>query len=197
MKNLKIITVIKEIMVFAATTISLIGFGFTFASHATYAAQTSFGQDAGASIYADTNPAVVVIEVTRPGSNSYGLQVLQNEVAYGLLVDNQGHIFTNNHVVDGASNVRVVLKTGNTADAKVVGADPVNDIALISIDSSFVSGITSLQPGDSSGAELGQMAIALERPFTLADSITMDVIGNLNKKLGGSRQNNDDDTANR
>jgi S1-C subfamily serine protease len=142
MKNFNTITVVKEAVMFVATIVSVIGFGFTLAVHSTNAAPTPYSQAAGASIYDNASPAVVVIEVTRQDSNPPGLRFLQEEVGYGFLVDNQGLILTNNHVVDGASNVKVVLKSGNTVDAKVVSTDPVDDLALISIDPSSVSGIT-------------------------------------------------------
>ena len=86
--------------------------------HTTYAAPTPYGQAASASIYDNVTPEVVVIEVTRQGSNPYDLQFPQQEVGYGFLVDKQGLILTNNHVVDGASNVQVVLKSGNTVRRK-------------------------------------------------------------------------------
>lgn len=189
MKNLKTIAVIKETVMFIATTMSVIGFGFTLASHTTNAARTPHSQDASASIYDNASPAVVEIEVTRQGSNPYGPRFLQEGVGCGFLVDNQGHILTNNHVVHRASNVQVVLKSGNTVAAKVVGTDPVDDLALISIDSSSVSGITPLRLGDSSAVKPGQMAIALGSPYSLTDSITIGVISGLNQKLGGSSGN--------
>ena len=142
MKNFLTIAVIKETVMFVATIVSVIGFGFTLAVHTTNAAPTPYGQAASPSIYDNITPEVVVIEVTRQGSNLYDLQFPQQEVGYGFLVDKQGLILTNNHVVDGASNVQVVLKSGNTVNAKVVSTDPVDDLALLTIDSSSVSGIT-------------------------------------------------------
>jgi S1-C subfamily serine protease len=160
MKNFQTIAVIKEAVMFVATIVSVIGFGFTLAVHTTNAAPAPYGQAAGASIYDNITPEVVVIEVTRQDSNLYDLTFPQEEIGYGFLVDKQGLILTNNHVVDGASNVQVVLKSGNTVDAKVVSTDPVDDLALISIDATSVPGITALQLGDSGAAKPGQMAMA-------------------------------------
>ncbi|MGA9049716.1 MAG: trypsin-like peptidase domain-containing protein [Dehalococcoidia bacterium] len=141
MKNFKTIAVIKEAIMFIATIVSVIGFGFTLASHSTYAATMPYSDAAGTSIYDSANPAVVVIEVTRKDSIPNGLPVPQEEVGYGLLVDNRGLILTNDHIIDGASSVEVVLNSGNTVSAKVVSTDPVDDLALLTIDSSNVSGM--------------------------------------------------------
>ncbi|MGD0354618.1 MAG: trypsin-like peptidase domain-containing protein [Dehalococcoidia bacterium] len=167
MKNFKTITVIKETVMFVATIVSVIGFGFTLAFHTTSTAPTAYAEAAGASIYDNVGPSVVVIEVTRQGPNPYGLPFPNEDVGYGFLVDSQGLILTNNHVVDGASNVQVVLKSGNTVDAKVVSTDAADDLALISIDSTSVLGITPLGLGDSSAVKPGQMAMALGGPNSM------------------------------
>ncbi len=77
MKNFKTIAVIKETVMFVATIVSVIGFGFTLAFHTTSTAPTAYAEAAGASIYDNVSPSVVVIEVTRQGSNPYGLPVSQ------------------------------------------------------------------------------------------------------------------------
>ena len=149
------------------------------------AATALYDEDTVVSIYDSASPAVVEVKVTLQGSG-FRVRSLQEGQGSGFMVDNQGHILTNNHVVVGASNVQVVLKGGNTVDAKVVGTDSVDDLALLSVDSSFVSGITPLQLGDSSAVKPGQMAIALGSPFGLDGSITVGVISGLNRSLGGS-----------
>ena len=101
----------------------------------------------------------------------------------GFLIDNQGHILTNNHVVDGATTVQVTLTNGNTVNGKVLGTDPVDDLAVVSVDPSAVAGITPLQLGDSSLVVPGQMAIAIGNPLGYTDSITVGVISGLNRSI--------------
>ena len=149
------------------------------------AATALYDEDTVVSIYDSASPAVVEVKVTQQGSG-FRARLPQEGQGSGFLVDSQGHILTNNHVVVGASSIQVVLKGGNTVDAKVVGTDSVDDLALLSVDPSAVSGIAPLQLGDSSAVRPGQMAIALGSPFGLDGSITVGVISGLDRSLGRS-----------
>ena len=145
------------------------------------AATVLYDQDTVVSIYDSASPAVVEVKVAVQGLRGRSLQEGQGS---GFLIDSQGNILTNNHVVAGASSVQVVLKGGNTVDAKVVGTDSADDLALVSIDPSSVPGVTPLQLGDSSVVRPGQMAIAMGSPFGLEGSVTVGVISGLNRSLG-------------
>ena len=84
------------------------------------------------------------------------------------MIDNDGHILTNNHVVAGSDNVtvRVGGEDGQTFDAKVVGSDPSTDVAVLAVD----SGSDQLQPlelGSSSGVKVGDPVVAIGNPFGL------------------------------
>lgn len=179
----KIIAALAVLLI--AVAAYTVGMGTIFAPHSTVATPVLYSQDNVTAIYDSASPAVVEIKVTQQGTGFYG-QSFQEGQGSGFLVDTQGYILTNNHVVDGASSIQVVFKDGNTADAKVVGTDSVDDLALISVDSSSVSAITPLQFGDSSLVKPGQMAIALGSPYGLTDSITVGVISGLNRSLSGS-----------
>jgi S1-C subfamily serine protease len=135
------------------------------------------------SIYDNASPAIFEIEMTE--QSGYLNRLMQGQGS-GFLIDNQGHILTNNHVVDGATSVKVVLDNGNTIDATVVGTDAIDDLAIISVDASAVKGITPLQLGDSSAVKPGQMAIAIGAPFGLTDTVTVGVISGLNRSVSGS-----------
>jgi len=149
------------------------------------AATALYDEDTVVSIYDSASPAVVEVKVAVQGSG-FRAWSLQEGQGSGFLVDSQGHILTNNHVVAGASSIQVVLKGGNTVEAKVVGTDSADDLALLSVDPSSVSGIAPLQLGDSSAVKPGQMALALGSPFGLDGSITVGVISGLNRSLGGT-----------
>jgi S1-C subfamily serine protease len=179
----------KIAIVLSALLIAGAAFGLGTSVHlvanTTSAAPTLYSQDTTTSIYDNASPAVVEINITQTVNSIYGKST-QEGIGSGFLIDNQGHILTNNHVVDGATTVQVTLKNGSTLDAKVLGTDPTDDLAVVSVTPSSVSGITPLQLGDSSLVKPGQMAIALGNPLGYSSSITVGVISGLNRSLSGS-----------
>jgi S1-C subfamily serine protease len=147
------------------------------------AAPVLYSQDTVTAVYDSAGAAVVEIRVTQQNDGFYG-GFYQNGQGSGFLIDNQGHILTNNHVVSGASTAQVVFKNGNTVDATVVGTDAADDLAIISVDVAAVSGITPLQFTDSSAVKPGQMAIAMGSPYGLTGSVSVGVISGLNRSIG-------------
>ncbi len=136
------------------------------------------------SVYTKTNPAVVEIDVTQTAMSIFGKSTMQG-LGSGFLIDDQGNIVTNNHVVDGASSVMVKLSNGTKVAGKVMGTDAVRDLAIVKVDSDSVSGITPLNFGDSSVLKVGQMAIAIGNPYGLEGTVTVGVISGLNRSIGG------------
>lgn len=185
MKNLrsKIIAVIIAILLVGGAYVA--GLSASSLPQIASAAVPVYDQSLVTGIYENASPAVVEIEVTQQGTGFYGRSVQEGQGS-GFLVDNQGHILTNNHVVDGASSVQVVLKDGTNLNATVAGTDSINDLAVITVNASSVSGITPLQFGDSSVVKPGQLAIALGSPYGLSDSITVGVISGVNRSLSNS-----------
>ena len=147
------------------------------------AAPVLYNEDTVASIYENASPAVFQINVTQ---NSAGISgtFKQNGQGTGFLIDTDGHILTNNHVVKGASSIYVVID-GDEVEAKVLGTDPIHDLAVIRIDPTRVAGINPLQFGDSDTVKPGQIAIAIGNPYGLDDTITVGVISGLNRNIGG------------
>lgn len=149
----------------------------------TASASTSlYSEDTVVAIYQNVSPAVAEIKVTQNTTGLLG-SYSQEGQGSGFLVDNQGHILTNYHVVDQASSVNVILENGKITEAKVIGTDSADDLALLQVDTSAVSGITPVPLGDSGAVKPGQMAIALGSPYGLDDSITVGVISGLNRTL--------------
>ena len=144
-----------------------------------------YSEDTVVAIYQNVSPAVVEIKVTLQTTTALG-SYNQEAQGSGFLVDNQGHILTNNHVVDQASSVEVVLEDGKNVEAKVVGTDAADDLALIQVDAFAMSGITPVTLGDSGAVKPGQMAIAIGNPYGLDHSITVGVISGLNRTLTSS-----------
>ena len=140
-------------------------------------------QDTITTIYNNASPAVVEIGVIQQGNGFLGGS---SGLGSGFLIDSKGYILTNNHVVQGASSVRVVLKNGTILNGTVLGTDPRDDLALVSVDPAKVSGITPLQLADSSTVQIGQLAIAIGSPYGLDGSVTAGIISGLNRAVSGS-----------
>ncbi len=91
----------------------------------------------------------------------------------GVIVSADGYILTNNHVVDGATDVKVSFKDGREVPAKVVGTDQPTDIAVLKIDR---SNLPALAIGDSSKTEVGDVVLAIGNPFGLGGTVTMGIV---------------------
>jgi S1-C subfamily serine protease len=181
----KIIAVLIVLVIAAAAY--TVGSGTFFTPRTASADPILYNEDTVTSIYNNASPAVVEIDVTQQGTASrmFGGYVEQGQGS-GFLIDTQGHILTNNHVVSGATTVQVKLKNGNTVNAKVVGTDTIDDLAVISVDTSAVSGITPLTLGDSNAVKPGQMAIAIGNPYGYDNTVTVGVISGINRTISGS-----------
>jgi S1-C subfamily serine protease len=150
-----------------------------------------FDETATVSMYEQSIPAVVqiesIVEITSKLPSPFNLGTPKRQgLGSGFLIDEQGHILTNNHVVDKAATVKVVLDDGTKLDAKVVGTDKHNDLALLQIDTTKVSAIKYLVLGDSSKVKPGQMSIALGSPFGLQGSITVGIVSGIGRSIPGS-----------
>lgn len=91
----------------------------------------------------------------------------------GVIISDDGHIVTNNHVIDGADRLEVTLNDNRSFNATVIGADPTTDLALIKIDA---SGLPVLPMGDSDDLRLGQWVLAVGNPFGLNSTVTAGIV---------------------
>ena len=137
------------------------------------------------SLYEKANPAVVRVETVINTPDRFGFLFPHGGQGSGFLVDTEGHILTNYHVVHDASTVQVVLPNGETLDAKVAGRSPADDVALLKVDAKDVAGIEPLPLADSSAIETGQMAIAVGSPFGLDNSVTVGVVSGVERSRPG------------
>ena len=145
----------------------------------TTSASVLFNEQTTVDIYERVSPAVVEVNTTQ-GSTRNPERMGSGS---GFLIDTQGHIVTNNHVVDGADTVNVKFSNGTTANATILGRTPANDMALLKVDASLVEGIQPVTLGDSSQLKPGQIAIAIGNPFGLDGSITVGVISQVGRDL--------------
>jgi serine protease Do len=102
----------------------------------------------------------------------------EDSLGSGVIVSPDGYILTNNHVVEGATDVRVTLADKRQLKAKVVGTDPKTDIAVLKVDGSDFSAITI---GDSSKVQVGDYALAIGDPFGVGQTVTMGIISAMNR----------------
>jgi serine protease Do len=102
----------------------------------------------------------------------------ESSLGSGVIVSPEGYIMTNNHVVDGASDIKVTLSDKRQFKAKVVGTDAKTDIAVLKVDGSDLRAITV---GDSSKVQIGDYALAIGDPFGVGQTVTMGIISALNR----------------
>jgi S1-C subfamily serine protease len=134
-------------------------------------------------VYERANRGVVNI-TTRSARHDelFMLEVPTEGAGSGSVLDRRGHILTNYHVVEGASEIQVTLYDGNSYDAGVVGQDPLNDIAVLRIDAPAET-LFPVSAGDSTRLRVGQKVYAVGNPFGLERTMTVGIISSLNRSL--------------
>lgn len=106
----------------------------------------------------------------------------QQSLGSGFIVDKEGYILTNNHVVEGADDIRVTLLDGRSYDAEVTGRDPKTDIALIRIKPE--NGLPVATLGDSDALLVGEWVIAIGNPFGFGHTVTAGVVSAKDRTIG-------------
>lgn len=133
-------------------------------------------------IYERVSPAVVNITSTTVEYNWFYEPIPREGIGSGALIDEQGHVVTNHHVVKDAKLVEVTLHDKSELKAKVVGLDPVNDLALLKIDCPE-GGCSHVRLGDSEGLRVGQKVLAIGNPFGLQLTLTTGIISSSGRTL--------------
>jgi serine protease Do len=112
----------------------------------------------------------------------------QQSLGTGFIIDTQGYILTNNHVVEMAEEIKVKFSDGKEYEAKIIGRDPKTDLALIKIESD-----EALQPlalGDSEMLEVGEWVVAIGNPFGLGNTVTAGIVSAKYRQIGASSYDN-------
>jgi putative serine protease PepD len=131
-------------------------------------------------IYQGARKGVVEITVTQE-SDGLGSRSGQAQGS-GFVYDADGHIITNEHVVDGASSVSVTFWNGKKVDARVVGTDPSTDLAVLQVDAPS-SLLHPLALGDSSKLAVGDSVVAIGSPFGLEETVTSGIVSALHREM--------------
>jgi serine protease Do len=135
-------------------------------------------------LYERVNPDVVNIRVVKrveqPATFFTPDEFYQEGQGSGFVWDQEGHIVTNNHVVEGADEVEVVFWDDTVVEGKVIGADPDSDLAVVEVDLPAEE-LHPVELGDSDELKVGQLAIAIGNPFGQAGTMTRGIISALGR----------------
>jgi putative serine protease PepD len=132
-------------------------------------------------LYKNVSPGVVDITVDTTQSGGFGDQQATAEGS-GFVIDTNGDIVTNQHVVAGANSITVRFENGSTAKATLVGSDPSTDIAVIKVNVD-ASKLHPLTFADSSTVQVGQPVAAIGSPFGLPESLTSGIVSALSRTI--------------
>lgn len=121
--------------------------------------------------------------IPRGGGNSQPQE--QRSGGSGVIISADGYIVSNNHVVEGASELKITLHDGSSYTAKTVGTDPATDIALLKIDTK--ESLPMLEFGNSDDLKLGEWVLAVGNPFGLTSTVTAGIISAKGRSLGMSQ----------
>jgi S1-C subfamily serine protease len=139
-------------------------------------------------IYKQEGRGVAFIEargVSSDQSSPFGLPQEGDATGSGFVVDKQGDILTNAHVVEGADSVQVSFdESGTSVPAEVQGVDTSSDLAVLKVDPSDVKGgVTPVPLGDSSNAEVGDPVIAIGNPFGYSRTVTQGIVSAVQRQI--------------
>ncbi|MDM8541231.1 Do family serine endopeptidase [Desulfococcaceae bacterium HSG9] len=106
----------------------------------------------------------------------------QRSLGSGFIIDKEGYIVTNNHVVEDADKIKVILTNSKEYDAKIIGRDPNTDLALIKIKAE--TALPAVELGDSDKLQIGEWVIAIGSPFGLEHTVTAGIISAKGRVIG-------------
>lgn len=106
---------------------------------------------------------------------------VQSGLGSGVILSEDGYIVTNNHVVDGADSLEVLLNDNSTYEARIIGTDESTDLALIKIDA---KGLKAIKVGDSENLRLGEWVLAVGNPFGFNSTVTAGIVSAKARSLG-------------
>ena len=139
-------------------------------------------------VYENVNRSVVNIttRAERLDTFFFSMESSAEGAGSGSILDQQGHVVTNSHVIDGAREIQVTLFNGQPFPATLMGADTVYDIAVLKIDAP-VETLHPIRWGSSNDLRVGQKVFAIGNPFGLERTMTVGIISSLNRSLPSRR----------
>jgi len=144
---------------------------------------TSTDEQNNIEVYRTLSPGVVFIHSTSYARDFFGFVEPQEGSGSGSILDQQGNILTNYHVIEGAQKLSVSMGGKKDYAAEVVGGDPDTDLAVIRLTEKPAGGLTVVPMGDSDRLVVGQKVLAIGNPFGLDRTLTTGVISGLQRPL--------------
>ena len=148
---------------------------------------TSSDEQNNIEIYKSISPAVVNITSTVIQYDFFFRAVPSQGSGSGFLIDEKGNILTNYHVISGARSAEVTLADHTRYPAKLVGHDPISDLAVIQIDAK--KPLPYVKIGDSDNLQVGQKVLAIGNPFGFEGTLTTGIISSLGRNIRDERGN--------
>ena len=147
-----------------------------------------------AGVASKVSPSVVSIVTKNESRSIYGNPQTQQGAGTGIIVSRDGYILTNKHVVQGSSTVTVVTSDGSSYDnARVVGTDPLNDLAFLKI--SGVNNLTVAELGDSSSLRIGQSVVAIGNALgQYKNTVTSGIVSGTGRSVTASADDGENNT---
>jgi len=135
-------------------------------------------------VYESTNEAVVNITTETMGANWFFEPVpVEGSSGSGSIIDESGLVLTNAHVISEASKIYISLSDGSQYEAKVVGTDAENDLAVLKFDPPKNIKLTVIKLGDSANLKVGQRVLAIGNPFGLERTLTDGIVSALKRPI--------------
>jgi S1-C subfamily serine protease len=141
-------------------------------------------EEAQIKLYRDSVPSVVHVTSARLAQNPFSRDIFEipRGAGSGFVWNDQGHIVTNNHVIEGAQRAHVTLYDGSSLPARLVGRDRANDIAVLKIDAP-TDKLRPIPIGTSADLEIGQNVFAIGDPFGFSATLTKGLISGLDREF--------------
>lgn len=145
--------------------------------------QFSSEERSNIAVYENVNRSVVNVNTrTERVDRWFGINESDEGSGSGWVLDRQGHIVTNHHVIAGSDSITVTFYEGDPYKAVVVGSDPSNDVALLKVDAPE-DFLFPVELGDSSSLRVGQKVLAIGNPFGLERTMTVGIVSSLGRTL--------------
>jgi len=133
-------------------------------------------------IYEQVNKAVVYVTTVTTQYTWFYQAVQQEGTGSGVIIDQEGHVVTNYHVVNGADKINITLADGSVQEGTVVGTDPENDLAVVKFNPKGRA-LTTVAFGDSDSLRVGMKVLAIGNPFGLDRTLTRGIVSGLARPL--------------
>ena len=158
------------------------GFGTESVTPTTYSiAKSSKSTISAEEIIAKNSPSVVEIRTESVSRDGWLNNYVKQGAGSGVIINKNGYIVTNNHVIEGAEKITVTLKNGKAYNAKLIGRDPETDLAIVKINA---TGLKPAELGESSKLQMGQFVVAIGNPLgQLGGTATAGIVSSLNRRI--------------